>query len=143
MSARTAPQVGPVTLICHPDDTAAWPCSVLAASSPATGCVAVDNVPGSSAALRPAQPALLAHADVAEPDHPTPGQAALLPASLSGHRAVARSRVPLPLSPPVLAELTERRLLDARSTPRAPVLHPDLLFAAALPKTRACAGRPA
>ncbi|WP_053763689.1 hypothetical protein [Streptomyces sp. AS58] len=93
-------------------------------------------------ALHPHQrAALLALDDAADPDDPTPDQAAFLAAMLSRHPLAARSRAPL--STQALDEFTGRRLLDARSTPRTPVLHPDLLFALALPETRAHEGRPA
>lgn len=96
--------------------------------------------PVSPRALYPHQrAALLARADAAEPDDPTPEQADFLAAMLSGHPPAVRIRVPLSLQ--ALAEFTERRLLDARSTPSAPVLHPDLRFA--LPESRAHEGRPA
>lgn len=51
MSARTAAQAGPVTLICDPDDNATWPRTALATCDPATGYIAVDTVPGSSARM--------------------------------------------------------------------------------------------
>ncbi|MFQ6148022.1 hypothetical protein ACLMNJ_33945 [Streptomyces seoulensis] len=85
--------------------------------------------------------ALLALTDAAEPDDPTPEQAAFLAAIVSGHPPAVRIRVPL--SPLALAEFTESRLLDARSTPRIPVLHPDLRFALALPESCPLAGSPA
>ncbi|WP_338703410.1 hypothetical protein V2W30_39405 [Streptomyces sp. Q6] len=92
--------------------------------------------------LRPAEPppsphtlssseraVLLAHTDNAAPGDLTLEQAAFLAAAFSGHPATAGRA---PLSASALAHLTERRLLDARSTARIPVLHPDLRFALAL-----------
>ncbi|WP_330455434.1 cytochrome P450 [Streptomyces sp. NBC_00820] len=73
---------------------------------------------------------LLAHADDTAPDDLTLGQAALLAAAISGHLTTTPGCAPLSAS--ALAELTERRLLDARSTAPIPVLHPDLRFALAL-----------
>ncbi|MEV6672008.1 hypothetical protein [Streptomyces sp. NPDC051162] len=97
--------------------------------------------PLSPCALSPGErAALLAHTDAAAPGDLTFEHAAVLAPILGGHPAAAHRA---PLNPSVLADLAEHRLLDARSTPRTPVLHPDLLFALALPRACAHAGRPA
>ncbi|MCC3777448.1 hypothetical protein [Streptomyces sp. UNOB3_S3] len=126
MGTRTA-LAGPVTLICDPDDDATRTRLALAAHDPAAGHVAVGAPPGSTA--RMARDILRA-LDVT-------GHRAT---AFSGHLATAPGRALLSAS--ALAELTERRLLDARSTACIPVLHPDLRFALALPESCPLAGSP-
>jgi hypothetical protein len=135
----------PVPALTHPHYGPDWHhrarCHRLTDGSPASGR---RPPPRRTPPPRPAEPppsphtlspraraALLAHTDIAGPDDLTPEHAALLATILGGHPATAPGRTPL--TPSALAELTERRLLDAHSTACTPVLHPDLRFALALP----------
>ncbi|WP_329256681.1 hypothetical protein [Streptomyces pseudovenezuelae] len=144
----------PIPALTHPHYGPDWHhrarCHQPAASPAAQSCPPRRRTPPPRPAEPPPDPqalnpgeraALLARTDIADPDDPTPEQAAFLAAIWAGHPDVERSCAPL--SPQALAGLTERRLLHARSTPRTPVLHPDLRFALALPESGVRAGRPA
>lgn len=145
----------PIPALTHPHLGPDWHhrarCHQLAGTSPAfQRCPPRRRTPPPRPAESPPGPhslspreraALLALADVANPGDPTPDQAAFLAAIWGGHPDVERSCAPL--SPQALSDLTERRLLDARSTPRTPVLHPDLRFALTLPEPCVQAERPA
>ncbi|MEU2871636.1 hypothetical protein ABZ769_20880 [Streptomyces olivoreticuli] len=141
----------PIPALTHPHYGPDWHhrarCHQLAASPASRSCPPRRRTPPPRSAEPPRGPhalspgeraALLAHTD---PDDPTSEQAAFLAVIWDGHLDVVRSCAPL--SPQTLADLTEHRLLDARSTPRTPVLHPDLRLALALPESCARAGRPA
>jgi hypothetical protein len=129
----------PVPALTHPYYGPDWHhrarCHQLTDASPAFGRRPPPRPaepPPSPHTLSPSErAALLVHTDIAAPDDLTPEHAALLATILGGGHPTA-APVRTPLTPSALAELTARRLLDARSTVRIPVLHPDLRFALAL-----------